>query len=233
MTGCDAPGTLGIGLYKEGKLLKVEPVNHYELSANQYFKADLNYSLDTDIEYENGSYEIVPLWQPENTETWSLLNAGQTADRINMVLTTDKVSFSIPVETGNNTITVSIEPATDMDIYVNDSTDFICTIKNEFNKPLILQDLYLRFIPESQYKPGNTYIQMHPFAEIKETVLIYDKSSVKIKIKHAFNKSEKYRIVLDPYFWEGKISTKIIQENPPLILINTRHHLSEAISWQA
>lgn len=220
LTGYDAPGTLGIGLYKEGKLLKVEPVNHYELLANQYFKTDLNYSLDADIEYENGSYEIIPLWQSENTETWSLLNAGQTADRINMVVTTDKVTFSVAVETGDNTITVSIEPATDMDIYVNDSTDFICTIKNEFNKPLILQDLYLRFIPESQYKPGNTYIQMHPFAEIKETVLIYDKSSVKIKIKHAFNKSEKYRIVLDPYFWEGKISTKIIQENPPLISVN-------------
>lgn len=222
ITGYDATGTLGIGLYKDKKLLQVEAAKKIEMP-NNYVISDfgLNYSLNSGIEYENGDYEIVLLWQSEGGQTWDFLDAGETADRINMTLTSDKAEFSVSKETGDNTITVvSIEPATDMDIYVNDTTDFICTLKNNFNKPLAVQDLVLRFIPESQYRPGNTNIQMHPFADIKDTVLIYDKTSVKIKIKHAFKKSGTYRIVLDPYFWEGKLSTKIIQENPPIISAN-------------
>ena len=222
-TGYDVAGTLGIGLYKDKQLLQVETAKEIEL-LNTYYIYDfrLNYSLDTDVEYENGNYEIVLLWKFNGETTWQLLDAGETADRIKMTLTSDKAEFSIPKETGDNSITVtSIEPATDMDIYVNDTTYFICTLKNNFNKPLKLQDLLLRFIPESQYRPGNTNIQMHPFAEITDTVLAYDRSSIKIKVKHAFKKEGTYRIVLDPsYFWEEQISTEIIQKDAPAVSVH-------------
>ena len=222
VTGYDMAGTLGIGLYKDKKLLQIETATEIEL-LNLHYTSDfrLNYSLDADVEYENGNYEIVLLWKFNGETTWQLLDAGETADRIKMTLTYDKAEFSIPEETGDNSITVtSIEPATDMDIYVNDTTYFICTLKNNFNKPLKLQDLRLRFIPESQYRPGNTNIQMHPSAEITDTVLAYDRSSIKIKVKHAFKKEGTYRIMLDPYFWEGRFSTEIIQKDAPAVSVH-------------